>query len=182
MRFIIAQGHGQRIFWSQGDGGGVSGADRAHAAALGVHRDAPGRRGDHGGGVRVAHGDGQHRVAALGVRRAQGAFRDAVRGRRAERDIRMAKVRQKVSGCFRTLRHAEAHCRISSYLQSMAYQGYNPLTAIQIALNGTAATMIEQEKGVSSYNKSCSRSLSVETLECGSRADNFVMLARRGSR
>ena len=55
----------------------------------------------------------------------------------------MAKVRQKVSGCFRTLTHAEAYCRISSYLQSMAHQGYNPLTAIQIALNGNAAEMIE---------------------------------------
>ena len=62
---------------------------------------------------------------------------------RAERDIRMAKVRQKVSGCFRTLKHAEAYCRISSYLQSMAHQGYNPLTAIQIALNGNAAGMVE---------------------------------------
>ncbi len=114
MRFIIAQGHGQRIFRFQGDGGVVSGADRADRAAFGVPRDA-------------------------------------VCGRRAERDIRMAKVRQKVSGCFRTLRHAEAHCRISSYLQSMAHQSYNPLTAIHIALNGTAATMIEQEKGASSY-------------------------------
>ncbi len=65
----------------------------------------------------------------------------------AEGDIRMAKVRQKVSGCFRTLRHAGAHCRISSHLQSMAHQGSNPLTAIQIALNGDAATMIKQEKG-----------------------------------
>jgi len=62
---------------------------------------------------------------------------------RAERDIRMAKVKQKISGCFRTLRQAEAHCRISSYLQSMALQGYNPLTAIQIALNGNAANMID---------------------------------------
>ena len=62
---------------------------------------------------------------------------------RAERDIRMAKVKQKISGCFRSLRHAKAHCRISSYLQSMAAQGYNPLTAIQIALNGNAAAMIE---------------------------------------
>ena len=62
---------------------------------------------------------------------------------RAERDIRMAKVRQKVSGCFRTLKHAEAYCRISSYLQSMAHQGYNPLAAIQIALNGNAASMVE---------------------------------------
>ncbi len=145
--FRYSTGSWATQFQFQGDGGGVSGADRADAAALGVPRDAPGWRGDHGGGVRVAHGDGQHRGAALGVRRAQGAFRDAVRGRGAERDIRMVMVRQKVSGCFRTLRNAEARRRISSYLQSMDHQGTNPLTAIHIALNGTAATMIEQEKG-----------------------------------
>lgn len=55
----------------------------------------------------------------------------------------MAKVKQKVSGCFRTPKYAAAYCRISSYPQSMAYQGYNPLTAIEIALNGNAAAMIE---------------------------------------
>ena len=50
----------------------------------------------------------------------------------------MAKVKQKVSGCFRTRKYAQAYCRISSYLQSMANQGYNPLVAIQIALAGRA--------------------------------------------
>jgi transposase len=55
---------------------------------------------------------------------------------RAERDLRMSKVKQKVSGCFRTSRYAEAYCRISSYLQTMANQGYNPLVAIQLALSG----------------------------------------------
>jgi hypothetical protein len=55
---------------------------------------------------------------------------------RAERDLRMSKVKQKVSGCFRTCQYAEAYCRISSYLQTMANQGYNPLVAIQIALSG----------------------------------------------
>jgi len=53
---------------------------------------------------------------------------------RAERDIRMAKVKQKVSGCFRSEIYAKAYCRISSYLQTMANKGYNPLIAIQIAL------------------------------------------------
>ena len=61
---------------------------------------------------------------------------------RAERDLRMSKVKQKVSGCFRTLRFAEAYCRISSYLQTMAYQGYGPLVAIQIALSGRAAEFL----------------------------------------
>ncbi|WP_239237275.1 IS66 family transposase, partial [Candidatus Nitrotoga sp. BS] len=53
---------------------------------------------------------------------------------RAERDLRMAKVKQKISGCFRSSEYAHAYCRISSYLQSMANKGYNPLVAIQIAL------------------------------------------------
>ena len=55
---------------------------------------------------------------------------------RAERDLRMSKVKQKVSGCFRTELYAQAYCRISSYLQTMANKGYNPLIAIQIALAG----------------------------------------------
>ena len=56
---------------------------------------------------------------------------------RAERDLRMAKVKQKISGCFRRKQYAQAYCRISSYLQNMASQGINPLVAIQLALAGT---------------------------------------------
>ena len=57
----------------------------------------------------------------------------------------MAKVKQKqkVSGCFRTELYAQAYCRISSYLQTMANQGVNLLIAIQMALAG--------EVGGSSY-------------------------------
>ena len=55
---------------------------------------------------------------------------------RAERDLRMSKVKQKVSGCFRTEVYAKAYCRISSYLQTMTAKGYNPLVAIQMALRG----------------------------------------------
>ena len=55
---------------------------------------------------------------------------------RAEQDLRMAKVKQKVSGCFRSKVYAHAYCRISSYLQTMASKGINPLIAIQMALAG----------------------------------------------
>ncbi len=61
---------------------------------------------------------------------------------RAERDFRMAKVKQKISGCFRSSRHAVIGCRTYSYLKSAGHQGYNPLTAIQIALKGNAADLI----------------------------------------
>jgi len=59
---------------------------------------------------------------------------------RAERDLRMSKVKQKVSGCFRNEQYAHAYCRISSYLQTMANKGHNPLIAIQIALAGNAVS------------------------------------------
>jgi transposase len=65
---------------------------------------------------------------------------------RAERDLRMAKVKQKISGCFRKEQYARAYCRISSYLQTMACQGVNPLVAIQLALAGTVSEP-ESNKG-----------------------------------
>jgi len=60
---------------------------------------------------------------------------------RAEQDLRMAKVKQKVSGCFRSEIYAQAYCRISSYLQTMANKGINPLIAIQMALAGKICSM-----------------------------------------
>ncbi len=65
---------------------------------------------------------------------------------RAERDLRMAKVKQKISGCFRRVQYAQAYCRISSYLQTMANQGVNPLVAIQMVLAGKT-TEVEWEMG-----------------------------------
>jgi hypothetical protein len=55
---------------------------------------------------------------------------------RAERDLRMSKVKQKVSGCFRVEKYAKAYCRISSCLQTMTAKGYNSLAAIEMAITG----------------------------------------------
>ena len=55
---------------------------------------------------------------------------------RGERDFRMAKVKQKISGCFRTELYAKAYCRVSSYLQTMERKGYSAGIAIQMALTG----------------------------------------------
>ena len=87
------------------------------------------------GATRSVNGLGR----TVGIKRLSAYARSCrYRHDRAERDLRMSKVKQKVSGCFRTRKYAEAYCRISSYLQSMANQGYNPLVAIQIALAGRA--------------------------------------------
>ena len=59
----------------------------------------------------------------------------------------MAKVKQKVSGCFRNAAFAKVYCRVSSYLQSMAYSGYSPFQAIHIALAGHAADYVPAAGG-----------------------------------
>lgn len=54
----------------------------------------------------------------------------------AERDIRMMKVRQKISGCFRTLDGSEMYCRIASYVATARKQGWNILDALSDAIRG----------------------------------------------
>ena len=54
----------------------------------------------------------------------------------AERDLRMAKVRQKVAGCFRSWRGAEIFCRIRGYISTMRKQGQNTLAALHSVFAG----------------------------------------------
>lgn len=55
----------------------------------------------------------------------------------AEQDIRMIKVRLKISGCFRTVQGAEQFARIRSYLSTARKQGRDILGSITAAIRGT---------------------------------------------
>ncbi len=55
----------------------------------------------------------------------------------AEQTVRMPKVKQKVSGCFRTLQGAQTYCVIRSYCATMHKQGANIFESLVAAFEGT---------------------------------------------
>ena len=54
----------------------------------------------------------------------------------AERDVRMVKVKQKVSGAFRTQTGSDTFCAIRSYISTVRKQGHNVIDAMYDAFMG----------------------------------------------
>ena len=60
----------------------------------------------------------------------------------AERDIRMMKLQQKISGTFRTAQGAEAFCRIRAYVSTIRKNNLPVIDGILAALKGMPLTIL----------------------------------------
>jgi len=54
-----------------------------------------------------------------------------------ENDIRITKVQQKISGCFRSFEGAQIFCRVRSYLSTCRKHGITPTKALETLFSGS---------------------------------------------
>src|SRR5260370_41961552 len=59
-----------------------------------------------------------------------------------ENDLRMTKVQQKISGCFRSFEGAQIFCRVRSYISTCCKHGIQPTEALQLLFQGRLSEVI----------------------------------------
>ena len=65
---------------------------------------------------------------------------------RGENDIRMTKVQQKISGCFKSIEGAKIFCRVRSYLLTAQKHGVTPTNALKTLFDGQLPAVFLAEK------------------------------------
>ncbi len=60
----------------------------------------------------------------------------------AEQGVRMMKVKQKISGCFRTESGAEVFVRIRSFISTMRKQEKSIFSSLALAITGNIPQMV----------------------------------------
>ena len=62
----------------------------------------------------------------------------------AERDVRMVKLKQKISGTFRAITESQMFCRIRGYISTLRKQGFNVFDAFTSLFSGHPQSPVPQ--------------------------------------
>ena len=63
-----------------------------------------------------------------------------------ENDLRMTKVQQKISGCFRSMQGAKIFCRVRSYLSTCRKQGMTATQALALLFEGKSPDFMKMDE------------------------------------